>query len=216
MPRSITSAESSLTLDTPAGRVTLSFPAPGKRQNITVASLPEKSSFTPGLHWHESYVEYLQVLKGRARITIGSVTREFSAEDGPQQIAKFVPHEFMRADALKPELEMDEGPVEVMEWTEPDDGLKRVFFYNLMSILNDADGKVGLSSGIQLLTTAAYLDSFVVMAPGPAGFYVTHAINKAGSWLGWLMGYKPWYEEYTPKQLRAIAASGGEMNRKSR
>lgn len=98
----------------------------------------------------------------------------------------------------------------------PDDGFKRVFFYNLISILKDAGGKVGFSSGIQLLTTGAYMDIFPVTAPGPAGFYLTHGINKAGSWLGWLMGYKPWYEEYTPEQLHAIAVSGGETNHKSR
>lgn len=119
MPRSITSGESSLTVDLPTGRITLSFPAPGKYENLTVASIPEKSRFTTGLHWHESYVETLQVVKGRARITIGSVTKEFGAEDGPQRIEKFVPHEVMRADALKPESERDEGTLEVMEWTDP-------------------------------------------------------------------------------------------------
>jgi len=98
--------------------------------------------------------------------------------------------------------------VEVEEWTDPDDGFHEVFFRNIMSIFMDADEKIGIKAGMQIWTSIAYLDNYVVLAPGMMGYYLTHTIYGIGAWLGWLVGYKSWYEEYTPQQLRAVAAAG--------
>lgn len=78
-----------------------------------------------------------------------------------------------------------------------------------MSIFQDANGQLSLNTVLQLSTTIARMDNYVVIVRGPAGYYVTHALYAVGSTLGWLLGYKPWYEEYTPTRVRAVAASGG-------
>jgi hypothetical protein len=61
---------------------------------------------------------------------------------------------------------------------------------------------------LQLLTMVSHLDNYVAMVPGPAGYYATHLVYKISSIVGWLAGYKPWFEEYTPSRLHAVAAAG--------
>ncbi|KAL9107510.1 MAG: hypothetical protein Q9227_007612 [Pyrenula ochraceoflavens] len=208
MPRIYTANEQSMTLDLPAGLVTFKFPDPEDKENRTTIVIPEGSKWTPTLHWHEAYTEYLQVVKGRARFTVGDEIVERGPEDGSIRIDSYVPHEFMRADALKPDNEKNEGDVEVREWTDPDDGFREVFFYNVMSMFKESGGKLTPSNGMQLLATIAYVDNYVVLIKGPFGFYLTHGLYKIGARLAWLLGYKTWYEEYTPKRYHAIAAAG--------
>lgn len=83
-----------------------------------------------------------------------------------------------------------------------------------MSIFQDANGKVGLNSGMQLLTTISYVDNYVSILPSPVGYYLTHGVYAFGRALGWLLGYRTWYEEYTPEKYRAVAARQGEVRRK--
>lgn len=90
------------------------------------------------------------------------------------------------------------------------DGFKEVFFRNVISMVKDADEKIGPTNLVQLVTSVAWMDNYFVIVPGPAGYYVTHGIYKLGSTLGWLLGYKPWYDEYTPPDVRAVAAAGGK------
>jgi hypothetical protein len=61
---------------------------------------------------------------------------------------------------------------------------------------------------LQLLTMVSHLQSYVVMVPGPAGYCATHLVYNVSSIVGWLAGYKPWCEEYTPPRLHAGAAAG--------
>lgn len=68
--------------------------------------------------------------------------------------------------------------------------------------------RLSLSLVLQLWTSIAYLDNYVVLAPGPVGHYIIHAIYKLGSWIGNICGLRPWYVEYTPERLRAVALAG--------
>lgn len=234
MARTNTTSIDSMTLVLPAGPVTFNFPTPETNHRSTII-IPEQSKWTTTLHWHETHTEYIRILKGKARVTIGKVTKDYGPEDGDVRIDKFVTHEYMRADVDKRDGEKDQGDVEVLEWTDPGtyhfpsipsnnlpahvvllaDGFKEVFFRNVMSIFHESGGKIGPSSGLQLLTTIAHVDNYAVIVPGPVGYYVTHALYAVGSTLGWALGYKKWYEEYTPVRVRAIAERGGNGHLKN-
>ena len=107
-----------MTLTLPTGHVTFNFPTP-ETNNRTTIVIPVKSKWTTTLHWHETHTEYIRILKGRARVTIGKVTRDYGPEDRDLRIDNFVTHEYMRADVDRKEEEKDEGEVEVLEWTDP-------------------------------------------------------------------------------------------------
>ncbi len=40
-------------------------------------------------------------------------------------------------------------------------------------------------------------------------WYVTHTLYRICSALGWIIGLRPWYEEYTPPRFREVAVAGG-------
>lgn len=101
-----------------------------------------------------------------------------------------------------------------------EDGFKEVFFYNVMSIFHDCrnTGKPNVAEAIQLLTTIAYVDNYVQILPFRAipfsvQWALCHSLYACGTFLGWTMGYKTWYEEYTPEQLWEVAARQGECRK---
>ena len=233
MPRTDTTALPYLLVNLPAGRAKFTFPSP-ESSNRTLITIPPGSAWTTTLHWHETHTEYIRVLQGRLRVTVGKTTKEVGPEDGDLRIEKFVVHEFRRADGGTVDGRGSGGDVEVMEWTDPcnicpsslsfedpqhqiidcpnlADGFTEVFFRNIMSIIHDANEEIGISTALQLVTSIAWLDNYVVIFPGPAGWYVTHAVYGIGKTIGRLLGYKPWYEEYTPVRVRTIAAKGGRV-----
>lgn len=91
--------------------------------------LPARSTWTSGLHWHENHVEYLRVINGSVQITLGDQVRVVSAADGEIRVDRNVWHEWRRAD-----LEGG-GDVVVVERTDPADGDKAVFFWNLNGVI---------------------------------------------------------------------------------
>ncbi len=95
-----------------------------------------------------------------------------------------------------------------------DDGFHEVFFRNVFSVIKDSDEKIGLNTGLQLLIMIDHLDNYVVLIPGPVGYYCTHAVYSVGRVLGKFLGYRTWYKEYTPARLHAVAASGGARHEK--
>lgn len=97
---------------------------------VTIA-LPVGSTWSSGLHWHENHVEYLRVVRGTVRVTLGDQILTISAEDETTevQIDRQVRHEWSRADK-------DTGEeVMVVERTNPNDGEKVVFFWNLNGVI---------------------------------------------------------------------------------
>ncbi|WZH49357.1 uncharacterized protein QYS62_010556 [Fusarium acuminatum] len=97
-------------------------------------TLPTTSTWSSGLHWHETHDEYLKVVQGTIRVRLGDSTQVFSATEGNQpeiKVARYVWHEWQRAG---PEGE----EVVVVERTEPDDNDKSVFFWNLNGVILNA------------------------------------------------------------------------------
>jgi hypothetical protein len=101
----------------------------------TVAiTLPVGSNWTSGLHWHETHIEYLRVIKGSIEVTLGNQRLKISAWDAITEIKvdKGVWHEWKRSDTNKGD------DVVVLERTDPHDGQKAVFFWNLNGVLFNA------------------------------------------------------------------------------
>ena len=235
-----TSTTTSFTLHLPTGQATFSFPPsptnPSQIGTRTRISIPAGSAWMPGPHWHEHYVEHVRVLKGRAKLVVSGVESTRGPGDGVVTFEKFVVHDFGRADggkALKDGGE--EGVVEVEEWTEPEDGFKQVFFYNLLSPMIDPNlgsatpttsPNITFPLVLQLLAAIPHLDNFVDPLPFlphnlpvlggflfGVKYVLTHLIYMAGSAVGRGMGYQRWVREYTPREFWEVAERGGVVGK---
>ena len=101
--------------------------------NQVTITLPSGSTWSSGLHWHEKHVEYLRVVQGTVRVRLGNTVQTVTAsrsEDSSQEIrvAKNVWHEWCRA-------EPGGEDVIVVERTDPEDGEKAAFFWNLNGVI---------------------------------------------------------------------------------
>jgi hypothetical protein len=101
-----------------------------------VITLPEWSTWSSGLHWHETHREYLKLVKGSIKVRLGASTRIVSVPGTEIEIPRGAWHEWQRADAQS-------GVVIVEERTDPDDGEKRLFFFNLNGIILSASNIQG-------------------------------------------------------------------------
>lgn len=99
-------------------------------------TLPPSSTWSSGLHWHERHVEYLRVVKGSVQVTLDGQVRTISATDSETEVRvdRNVWHEWRRADTE------GEEDVVVVERTDPEDGEKAVFFWNLNGVVLRAQG----------------------------------------------------------------------------
>jgi hypothetical protein len=140
---------------------------------------------------------------------LDGVERVVTPDDGVVVIERGVVHEFMRADqhghTISDDAEVEEDVV-VEEWTDPADGLKQVFFRNLLGVLEDTHywGQ-GVWFGLQALLVCSRYDNYNVLVPGWGKGVATHAVYGLVEGVSWLTGLKAWYEEYTPVRLRAAA-----------
>jgi hypothetical protein len=100
------------------------------KPNQVTITLPVGSEWTSGLHWHENHVEYLRVIKGSISVTLGAERRTISAEDVETEVKvnHNVWHEWTRAST-------EGSEVVVIERTDPEDGEKTVFFWNLNGVI---------------------------------------------------------------------------------
>lgn len=174
------------------------------RPSLSRLRLPEGSTWTPDPHWHERYTEIFRVVQGRALLKLNGEKKVITPDDGPQVVDKFVVHEFMRADVEQEEK--DSGEVVVEEWTDPADGMKQVFFRNLIGVIQDADSYWKGWVPLQAIFMMSRYDNFNVILPGRLSYLTTHTIFGVSALVARLAGLKWWYEEYTPAPLQAIAA----------
>ncbi|KAK5275752.1 hypothetical protein LTR40_012550, partial [Exophiala xenobiotica] len=101
-------------------------------------TVPVGSAWTSGRHWHETHTEYLQVLQGRAFVTLGPRYQEYDSEDGAIEVPKFMVHEWRRHVWGEGEEDHQEDQdLIVREWTVPEDGKKEVFFRMLNFFLTE-------------------------------------------------------------------------------
>ncbi|KAK3313282.1 Cupin, RmlC-type [Apodospora peruviana] len=110
-------------------------------KNLVTITLPSGSQWTSGLHFHQTHIEYLRVLKGSVRIRLGDENFVVTATPGSSQpleirVGKHAWHEWGRADPN------DETEVVVVERTDPEDGEKAVFFWNLNGVILHAQRMV--------------------------------------------------------------------------
>ncbi|KAH7417440.1 hypothetical protein BKA64DRAFT_657960 [Cadophora sp. MPI-SDFR-AT-0126] len=160
MPRTSTTHLHTFSRQGPSS-VTYEVPSPPYSSPYTTITLPVGSTWTSGLHWHETHIEYLQVLSGAALITLNDVTRIYTAGDGVVTVPRYAKHEWQRASRAG-ELGLDFGlsssaasgcdiqtqnsqlelllkqDLTVREWTFPTDGQKEIFFRNLSGIIAHA------------------------------------------------------------------------------
>jgi mannose-6-phosphate isomerase-like protein (cupin superfamily) len=95
------------------------YPSAENNYRVSIAIVPMGSKFHPGAHWHEDYDEVMRVVKGRAKIRLGSVTKVYGPEDGEILIKRGVVHDLWRADVDANEGEKDEGDLVMEERSEP-------------------------------------------------------------------------------------------------
>ena len=197
MSRSITSNLQSLTRPD----VTYSF-STEPDQHVTVVTVPPKSAWSSGSHWHLAHTEFLKVKSGSALITLGTFTRSVTASSGPIAIERGVIHEWHRDPS-------DDALLVVEESTDPADGQKELFFRNLSSALLDmtaipsrAPPPLGVPLGwwvnLQLLVIFKAFDNYPVLRPGLVGTFPTYSVLNTAAVLGLLLGVRAAYEEYTP------------------
>ncbi|XDG10342.1 hypothetical protein ABKA04_009957 [Annulohypoxylon sp. FPYF3050] len=202
------SSQTSFTRPAPAA-VTYDLSVPDQA-TITV---PPGSSWTSGPHWHEAHTEFLQVLAGRARVTLGGRTFVVGKEEGVVTVPRGVVHEWRRADK-EGEEEGDkdgevggDGELVVREWTEPKDGAKEVFFRNLNGLVLDAaaSGRGGSWTNtfleIELWNLFWRADNYpVVLSTGWIGGVATKVVMGLAVTFGWVFGCRGVYEEYALKR----------------
>lgn len=200
-----TYSQSTLTVTIPSGKLKFSFPNSQKEEGITI-TIPPRSQFTTGLHWHETHTEYIRILKGRAYVTVGDNSKICDPGDGDIKVPKSTLHEYMRADAKLPADQGDDGDVEIFEWTEPADGLKEVFFRNGVSAFLVRREKVSLGLVLQVVLIMSAMDNYPLLLPRWAGgWYLIHGLFYALAPLARILGMKSWYEEFTPRHLWPVA-----------
>ncbi|RSM05229.1 hypothetical protein CEP52_006424 [Fusarium oligoseptatum] len=194
-------------------------------------TLPESSTWSSGLHWHETHDEYLKVIKGTIRVQLGSTIQYISAteEEQPEiKVARYVWHEWQRA--------APNGEVVVIERTVPDDNEKAIFFWNLNGVildaprlLNDPSSLVSRLPGrfrglaldfwitLNLFVTFNHLDNIPVFLNTPSfasrsngsiiswlrglDWLVSHTVLLAASWVGWAIGIQPVNRHFTPADV---------------
>lgn len=204
MPRSVT--EDSITLSRP-GHITYTLPT-SRSSNVVTITIPSHSTWSSGLHWHEEHTEFLRVIQGIARISLGSQTFLLSPSDGTIVIPRYTVHEWSRADRLPDEsfYAQFEHALVVQEWTDPADGLKCIFFRNLNTVILDETSKGGdrLFSRwwfqTKILVIFHYFDNFPVYwsEPGWLRSTLTHVVLSVAALIGQVCGFQPPYMEYKP------------------
>lgn len=184
-------------------------------------TLPPSSTWSSGLHWHEQHDEYLQVLKGSIRVRLGDTVQTITAGQPEVKVERNVWHEWRRAEVH------GEDEVIVVERTEPDDGEKALFFYNLNGVILNGSTDVSGFAGIWVPESAkglminlwvtlnlyiifAHLDNVPVFldAPKLLGFggagvswldrIISHVILFLASRAGSVLGVRPVQRRFTP------------------
>ncbi|KAF4550845.1 Hypothetical protein D9617_15g041950 [Elsinoe fawcettii] len=148
----------------------LEFPQDGDKSRSVTIVMGSGTTQSTGLHWHEEHNEYLQVLSGRAQITVGEDTFVAGPEHGTITVPAFTLHELGRADKSVEGQDYRDTELRIREWTTPADGQKEIFFRGVIELVNKREAqKVGMLQF--LLSMFAFLgthDCFPVVTKGPA------------------------------------------------
>jgi quercetin dioxygenase-like cupin family protein len=113
----------------------------------TKITLPKGSTWSSGLHWHDTHTEYLCVLQGRVKVVLEGkeiiIDAKSSSKTKTVTVPKGARHQWCRADSFFGE------DVVVVESTDPADGEKQVFFWCVSgTVLEGVANMEGCSSSI--------------------------------------------------------------------
>ncbi|KAK3374574.1 Cupin, RmlC-type [Podospora didyma] len=180
--------------------------------NQVTITLPLKSIWSSGLHWHETHTEYLRLVKGKIRVRLGDETSIIHAS--PQaieiRIDRKVWHEWSRVppDNEDGSGEEDDEDVVVIERTDPADGAKAIFFWNLNGVILKAQRSVKPSLlppwlfgvlmecwvTLNLFTIFATLDNVPVLLGVRDGMLKRRrsSVVAVHSWTDWLLMWVEW------------------------
>jgi hypothetical protein len=157
--------------------------------------------------------EYLEVIQGRALVTVDDSTALFGPDDGVITVPRLTIHSFQRADAHPDGAAWRDVELRIREWTSPPDGRKEAFFRNMLGVLEDRRGGVAGVARLVLGLAAVMWehDNYPVLVRGPAFMgseaqlairrAVTHAVLGGVHFVARLCGIRGTYEEYTPKDI---------------
>ncbi|EXJ90062.1 hypothetical protein A1O3_03130 [Capronia epimyces CBS 606.96] len=191
-----------------------------KPAHVTI-TVPVSSTWTSGLHWHETHTEYLQILQGRAFVRVGDRSGHYGAEDRVIEVPKYTVHEWHRIDENEDEDDGAEEDLIVREWTAPEDGQKEAFFRMLNSFLTEDHPSSlyemstlaptwlrrvleGWIVTLQLLSIFRAWDNWPVLVGNNGGWVswsVTHAVLYVCYWIGRVLGLRGVYIEYVGREL---------------
>ncbi|KAK4980896.1 hypothetical protein LTR66_010298 [Elasticomyces elasticus] len=221
MPRTKTSHFTSFTRSLPSS-VTYDLAS----SNHVLITLPAQSSWSSGVHWHNTHTEFLRVLKGTIYLLFEQEIHLIGPDAGTVVVETGVRHCWGRADSVIA-LSMSEqvadgrdGDVVVEERTDPVDGQKEVFFRNLNSVLLEPalphvpSWMDGLWKELLLLLIFATLDNYPVMLDlrkwGTPSTNLDRVLEKSiavrsgryvEKMIGWILQIESVSKEYTPDEL---------------
>lgn len=190
------------------------------RVTITV---PNKSTWTSGPHWHENHDEYLQILQGRAIVRLDKQIKELGPEDGIIEVPKYTVHEWRGAPA-----DASQQALIVREWTVPEDGQKEGFFRMLNSYLTEPQASLLYQPPVlmprwverrierwivtlQLFIIFRTWDNWPVLYGDDSGWIswiTTHVAFGLSSWVGFVFGLHGTYDEYIDHQALVRGRDG--------
>ncbi|KIW05339.1 uncharacterized protein PV09_03858 [Verruconis gallopava] len=180
------------------------------RLHETTITLPVGTTWSSGLHWHETHDETLRVIRGSIRVRLGEEV--FILDAGQEaRVHKFVRHEWSRA-------QMSEGEdVIVIETTEPRDEEKQLFFWNLNGIILTAAGRgiiADLFLTVRLFVIFQHLDNWPILLDLSScrpylnetmaftiESFVTHCVLSFVALFASVFGYHAVNEQFTPSYL---------------
>ena len=183
--------------------------------NLVLITVPPGSTWSTGLHWHETHDEYFEVVQGRILLTIRGDTRVVKAGSGILEISKYTNHEWRRDPT-----DTSQTDVIVKERTAPADGEKEAFFRSLNSYLLEPSpaklhGQImwpfstleGMIEGwtvmIQLYMIFLRFDNYPVLLGRSTGFFsraVTYLALWVASLVGHSLGLSSEYPEYVGRR----------------
>jgi mannose-6-phosphate isomerase-like protein (cupin superfamily) len=221
--RTTNSSQNPLILD--GGRASLEFFRLGSTPNFMRATIPKRlpcempiktdadvdslnfppqksSTIIPPLHWHANQDETFTVISGSMLAHISSTSKLVGAGEHIF-IRRGYYHTFSNPSASE-DLVMDVK-------LSPDNRLRdERFFRNAYGYLNDVTRTGKVPSPFQALL---FLWSADVKPTLPGPTVIMKPLARVLGWIGgvvvgkWVLGYREWYAEYTPEELRDVNKS---------
>ncbi|KAK0513964.1 hypothetical protein JMJ35_003686 [Cladonia borealis] len=163
----------------------------------------------PLLHFHQFQTEYFRVEAGLMGIHIDGAEKTVTAEDGEISVKAGSIHQFF----IHPDSPGDMTVYLSASDSGMDFQLDRIFFENWYGYWHDALLHEG---GLNIFQYLAIQDGGDAYTPAPAWVPFRRTIGYwtcviLGRWIGGILGYKPFFREYTTDWDYAVAKMKGSF-----